>query len=91
MVPMPLLRRKYVMYNLGTRTVTFIADYRKEGTQQVFVGEVTPSLFEVISGVPQGSCLGPVLFCLFVNDLPSSIHHSFLELFADDTKVKLPI
>ena len=78
------------MYNLGPRTVSFIADYLKEHNQQVVVWEVISSLIEVKSGVPQGSFLGPGLFFLFVNDLSSSIHHSFLELFANNMKFYLP-
>ena len=40
----------------------------------------------VISGVPQGSVLGPLLFLLFVNDLPDWIKSSIV-MFADDTKM----
>ncbi len=41
---------------------------------------------DVESGIPQGSVLGPVLFVLFINDLPSVVQ-SIMKIFADDTNV----
>ena len=54
--------------------------------QFVSINNCYSDLLSVESGVPQGSILGPLLFIMFMNDLPNSITDSEALLFADDTK-----
>ena len=63
-----------------------IKSFLQDRTQQVVVNGSTSNVAPVISGIPQGTVLGPVLFVIYINDLLDAISSDGL-MFADDTKV----
>ena len=64
----------------------FFKCYLSNRKQCVIVDNQASQWLPVTSGVPQGSILGPLLFIIYINDLPSILNSSLPFLFADDTK-----
>ena len=60
--------------------------YLTNRVQCVSVNNSVSDVLPVVSGVPQGSILGPIMFLVFVNDLPAAVTSSLVLLFADDAK-----
>ena len=60
-----------------------------ERKQIISLGKTTSKQLTVKQGVPQGSILGPVLFLLFVNDMPLHEQKSTMDNYADDTTLSL--
>ena len=67
--------------------LAWVKDFLTNRTQVVRLNRSDSTPVEVISGVPQGSVLGPTLFLIFINDLVDCIKHSKVLLFADDLKI----
>lgn len=85
-VPHYRLFIKLMSFGICGKMLTAIRDFLSERTFKVVVGDSTSESYEVSSGVPQGSVLGPLLFLLYINDLPEKIKN-YVALFADDLKM----
>ena len=82
-VPHRRLLHKLEYYGIRGSTHRWINSWLSGRTQQVVLDGQASDPVPVLSGVPQGSVLGPVLFLIFINDLPDNIRSS-VRLFADD-------
>ena len=62
--------------------------YLDNRTQRIKLGSHMSQREKIKYGVPQGSILGPLLFVLYINDLPCIVNHCDIDMYADDTSLK---
>lgn len=89
-VPHKRLLKKMEHYKFNPLIIEWVKDFLSNRMQRVVVNGTESSLKPVTSGIPQGSVLGPMLFLVFINDLPKCVE-SQCYIFADDTKVSRPV
>ena len=82
-VPHVRLLNKLQNCKIDNLIITWIKSWLTQRTQCVVVAGVSFSSVSVLSGVPQGTVLGPLLFLLYINDIASGVSSS-IRLFADD-------
>ena len=80
-----ILIAKLKSYGFSPSSLAWIESYLIGRTQRVFFNGSYSSSGNMSCGVPQGSCLGPLLFSIFINDLPYAVKNADLIMYADDS------
>ena len=85
-----ILLKKLKYYGLQQSEYNWFQSYLSNRKQQVHANGVVSDTRFISTGVPQGSLLGPLLFIIFINDLPKSSTFFSTRLYADDTSLSAP-
>jgi len=82
-----LLKKLRHLFNFSSSAIKLIASYLSKRMQMVCSGNNSSEFIQLFKGVPQGSVLGPLLFSIYINDLPNFIQTSSLHMYADDVQL----
>ena len=82
-----ILCEKLQIYGVQQRELSWFKSYLSMRKQFCRVNGACSGLENVEVGVPQGSCLGPLLFLIYINDLPLAVRGSTVSMYADDTSL----
>ena len=82
-----ILCQKLAHYGIHHRELSWFKSYLSGRKQFCRINGVDSEIGDLETGVPQGSCLGPLLFLIYINDLPQAIQDSVVSMYADDTSL----
>ena len=84
-----ILLKKLKMYRVTGLEYDWFTSYLDNRKQFCRVDGTSSGVRGINCGVPQGSCLGPLLFLIYINDLPFSLQKCHVSMYADDTAISL--
>ena len=82
-----ILCLKLEHYGIKYRELSWFNSYLSRRKQFCRVNGIDSEVRDIETGVPQGSCLGPLLFLIYINDLPQAVQDSVASMYADDTSL----
>ena len=87
MVDHDILLKKLSRYGIRGTAYSWLQSYLSSRKQYVYVNDSSSSLLDLRYGVPQGSILGPLLFIIYINDLPNISKNIHFIMYADDANI----
>ena len=81
-----IIIEKLMILGIGGKLLKWIKSFLQNRHQRVIVNGFCLDLSNVLSGVPQGSVIGRLLFLIHIGDIDADLLHSFLSTYADDTR-----
>ena len=88
MINHDILLSKLCIYGINNEALKWFSSYLDNRTQRIKLDSHMSQREKINYGVPQGSILGPLLFVLYINDLPCIVKHCDIDMYADDTSLK---